>query len=234
MRYADGRTPIKIITGITPDISEYLDFGFYDWVVFRSEAGLGPIELGRWLGVSHRIGQQMSYWILPRSGIPISVVTVQRLTNLEQSTDEWKKRMDEYDRQVQPKMQAKSANIIINEKQVRPESLLSLELEDDEFLQEYSWVINDPDVIKADDEVMKDQFLNMEVGLPRGPDGSLIRAKVKKCALDETGNPIGKYHDNPLLDSQLYDVEFANGGVEAVTANVIAENILSQVNEEGQ
>ena len=86
-RYADGRTPLEIITGITPDISEYLDFGFYDWVVFRSEAGLGPIELGRWLGVSHRIGQQMSYWILPRSGIPISVVTVQRLTNLEQSTN---------------------------------------------------------------------------------------------------------------------------------------------------
>ena len=234
MRYADGRTPIEIITGITPDISEYLDFGFYDWVVFRSEAGLGPIELGRWLGVSHRIGQQMSYWILPRSGIPISVVTVQRLTNLEQSTDEWKKRMDEYDRQVQPKMQAKSANIIIDEKQVRHESLLSLELEDDEFLQEYSRVINDPDVIEADDEVMKDQFLNMEVGLPRGPDGSLIRAKVKKHALDEAGNPIGKYHNNPLLDSRLYHVEFANGGVEAVTANVIAENILSQVNEEGQ
>ena len=118
----------------------------------------------------------MSYWILPRSGIPISVVTVQRLTNLEQSTDEWKKRMDEYDRQVQPKMQAKSANIITDEKQVRPESLLSLEIEDDEFLQEYSRVINDPDVIEADDEVMKDQFLNMEVGLPWGPDGSLIRA----------------------------------------------------------
>ena len=38
-RYADGRTPLEIITGITPDISEYLDFGFYDWVVYRSEAG---------------------------------------------------------------------------------------------------------------------------------------------------------------------------------------------------
>ena len=33
-RYAKGRTPIEIITGITPDITEYLDFGFYDWVVY--------------------------------------------------------------------------------------------------------------------------------------------------------------------------------------------------------
>ena len=29
-RYADGRTGIEIITGETPDISEYVDFGFYD------------------------------------------------------------------------------------------------------------------------------------------------------------------------------------------------------------
>ena len=35
-RYAGGRTPIEIITGETPDISEYVDFGFYDWVVYRS------------------------------------------------------------------------------------------------------------------------------------------------------------------------------------------------------
>ena len=28
-RYADDRTGIEIITGETPDISEYIDFGFY-------------------------------------------------------------------------------------------------------------------------------------------------------------------------------------------------------------
>ena len=33
-RYADGRTPIEMITGDTPDISEYVDFGFYDWVSY--------------------------------------------------------------------------------------------------------------------------------------------------------------------------------------------------------
>ena len=29
-RYANGRTPLECITGATPDISKYLDFGFYD------------------------------------------------------------------------------------------------------------------------------------------------------------------------------------------------------------
>jgi hypothetical protein len=64
-RYADGRTPLEIITGDTPDISEYTDFGFYNWVTFRSNDGLSEVELGRWLGVPHRVGRLMSYWIWP-------------------------------------------------------------------------------------------------------------------------------------------------------------------------
>ena len=56
-KHAQGRTPLEIITGETPDISEYLDFEFYDWVTFRSNAGLGEVQLGRWLGVSHRVGR---------------------------------------------------------------------------------------------------------------------------------------------------------------------------------
>ena len=94
-------------------------------------------------------------------------------------------------------------------------------------------MINDPDVIEVDDEIGGDHFMNMEVGLPRGPDGTIIKARVKKRTTDEAGNTIGKYHTNPLLDSRMYDVEFEDGGVEAITANIIAENILSQIDEEG-
>ena len=39
-RYYNGRTPFGIITGKTPDVSEYLDFGLYDWVTYRNNAGL--------------------------------------------------------------------------------------------------------------------------------------------------------------------------------------------------
>ena len=77
LKYAEGRTPLEIVTGKTPDISEYLDFEFYNWILHQSNAGLGEVEVGRWLGVSHRVGQLMSYWVLPESGIPISVTTVQ-------------------------------------------------------------------------------------------------------------------------------------------------------------
>jgi hypothetical protein len=49
----EGCTPAEQITGKTPDISEYLDFGFYDWVWFKENAGLGENKIGRWLGVVH-------------------------------------------------------------------------------------------------------------------------------------------------------------------------------------
>ena len=45
-RYAKARTPIEIIAGETPDITEYLDFTFYDWVTFKINAGVGHPELG--------------------------------------------------------------------------------------------------------------------------------------------------------------------------------------------
>ena len=44
-RYSKGRVPLEMITGETPDISEYLDFAFYDWVQYRTEGGLGPTEI---------------------------------------------------------------------------------------------------------------------------------------------------------------------------------------------
>ena len=45
-RYASGKTALEIITGETLDISEYLNFGFYDWVVYQTYAGLGELSLG--------------------------------------------------------------------------------------------------------------------------------------------------------------------------------------------
>ena len=70
--YSDVRTPLEIITGETPDLSEYLDFLLYDWFTYQNNARLGVPEVGQWMGVSHRVSQMMSYWILPESGVPVS------------------------------------------------------------------------------------------------------------------------------------------------------------------
>jgi hypothetical protein len=78
-----GACPLEEVTGETVDISEYLDFRFYNGVSFKENAGLGVASIGRWLGVSHRVGGLMSYWILAIKGTVISPTTVQRVSALE-------------------------------------------------------------------------------------------------------------------------------------------------------
>ena len=41
-----GRSALEQLTGETPEISEYLDFTFYDWCWYDDNAGLGEMKLG--------------------------------------------------------------------------------------------------------------------------------------------------------------------------------------------
>ena len=75
------RTPLEVLTGETPYISQFLDFGFYDRVWFKEDSGIGDTKLRRFLGVSHSVGSLMRYLVLPYIGIPITQTTVQRVTN---------------------------------------------------------------------------------------------------------------------------------------------------------
>ena len=79
----DGGVPLENITGETEEISDYLDFVFYDRVWFHENYGLGERGLGHWLGVSHCTGGAISYWILKDDGYVVSRTTVQRITNME-------------------------------------------------------------------------------------------------------------------------------------------------------
>jgi hypothetical protein len=139
-----------IITGETPDISEYLDFEFYDWVLFRGKAGPGEVELGRWLGVSHRVGHLMSYWILSEIGIPISATTVQRMTNDEQCTKLMKLQMTQYNDKLSVLFDAQSAEINVGLQAVDGSKMIDPDNEDLEFFNEFTRVIDDATLPHAD------------------------------------------------------------------------------------
>ena len=47
-------------------------------------------------------------------------------------------------------------------------------------------------------------------------------------------NPIGKRNANPLLDTREYDCELEDGSLMRYHANVIAENIFAQCDDEGR
>ena len=62
---------------------------------------------------------------------------------------------------------------------------------------------------------------------------ALYHAVVRRRVIDDNGNPVGKANDNPILDTRQYEVEFLDGTTEILTANTIADNLLSQVDDEG-
>ena len=51
--------------------------------------------------------------------------------------------------------------------------------------------------------------------------------------MDENEQAIGVHSDNPLMITLVYNVEFSDGDVNKYAANLIAENLLSQVNPDG-
>ena len=54
-------------------------------------------------------------------------------------------------------------------------------------------------------------------------------SKVTNSVKDIEGNPLRIEHPTLLADHSLYEVSFQNDRTEDLTANLIAENMLSQV-----
>ena len=58
-------------------------------------------------------------------------------------------------------------------------------------------------------------------------------SRVTNSVKDNEGNPRDIEHPKLFSDHSLYEVSFLNGQTEEMTANVIDENVLSQLYSEG-
>ena len=84
-RGRDKRTGYEEVTGNTPDISEWLDFEFYDlvwWLDHSHKPNIADVvrRPARWLGVSHRVGSDLCYWLITETGQLISKTSVEHVT----------------------------------------------------------------------------------------------------------------------------------------------------------
>ena len=59
-----------------------------------------------------------------------------------------------------------------------------------------------------------------------------MHALVKRINLKDYGKIIGTEHRNTLIDTRACEVEFIDGTTETLTANIIAKNLLAQMDEE--
>jgi hypothetical protein len=85
------RLGLEFISGQTPDISEWQDFYFYDRVWYWDQKKMDMSNkqacIGRWLGIAHRMGSDMTYWILTEAGNVIARSTVQHITMSDIATN---------------------------------------------------------------------------------------------------------------------------------------------------
>ena len=51
--------------------------------------------------------------------------------------------------------------------------------------------------------------------------------KFKRRSVGPDGKLTGKYDDDPLLNSLVYEVEFPDGTMKEYAANIIAENMIA-------
>jgi hypothetical protein len=127
-RAADERSPIETVTGDTPDISEYIDFDFYEFVKYRDATADrdDPIKLGQWLGIAHEIRTAMTYWILKGNGQVICCSTVRPLLKEEWINETEKAAQVSFDETIKEKYgnyDTELLEIFENEDIINPSSL---------------------------------------------------------------------------------------------------------------
>jgi hypothetical protein len=217
-------------------------------------------KLGRCLGPSRGFGNELCQWVLSQNGKVLPRRTIARLSPAELAVtneveQERRKRFMDDIRRVLGDSLTLPTNTDYPLPTIEEEStecLYNLWLEDtttlegwgvddgksfDELLGEVMSVkMPEADVVDmngkpVDSPPMGDILVGVELLLPSGEGQALC--KVLRQSLDETGKVKGTFNDNPMLNSMIYDVEFPDGVVREYRGNVIAMNVLDQVDTEG-
>jgi hypothetical protein len=222
-----GRTPYEITVGETPDISEWFEYEFYEpcWYLDNADFPDTKMKLGRWLGVAHRIGQAMVYYVIPKSGVPLARSTVQPFSDEDKRNPAVTAEVADLDKSIN-RILKKDDDLNWNGE--IPNRLLDEDDEDGFEAVEPDSVM--PDADDYDEETL-DKWLSAKVLLPHGDTQS--SATVRRRKRDHEGNPIGTSHPNPVLDTRVYEVEFEDGTQQEYAANLIATSIFAQVDDEG-
>lgn len=190
------------------------------------------MHLGRALGPIKNEGNEMAQAILTVKGMVVPQWTVHCLTKAEEMSESEKQKHAEFDQIITSKL---GNSIVLPEKPDAESKYIPYE---DGIIDPVSVddVKSDPEDeigISYFEQPPIDHLIHAEVCLPQG--GNMQLAKVLRRIIDDNGRAVGHEHDdNPFLNTLLYDVEFPDGSVKEFTANVIAENLYSQVDEDGR
>ena len=97
----DGSTPFAKVHGYTPNIAEYVQFKWFEWVWYHDPNDPNKQMLGRWCGPAHNIGQGMAYHILSSKGKMVTRSTEAPLTQDKIKLPQNMERMESFAKEVE-------------------------------------------------------------------------------------------------------------------------------------
>ena len=235
-----GQNAHFTVTGEEGDISNLCQFGWYDWCYFREKKAKFPFNqeiLGRVLGPATGAGNEMCQWILKANGRVVPRRTCRPLTTSELHSEVEKKKRQVFDDLIEGRLGSP-----INPPRQNVKAVKSDYDSEDDFI-EYEDDEEEPQTTPEIDEAVDSQgkaiylnppydtMINAEILLHHND--KMQTGRVTQRAIGPDGVPVGRYDQNPRLNSLVYEVEFPDGQVKEYAANVLAENMLSQIDSEG-
>ncbi len=176
------------MTGNTPDISEYCRYRWYEPIFYLEQMNAFPqdtLSLGRWLGVAHRVGQALCYFVLTDTGNVIARTTVQPIPNEVFETDEVKQQIMEFDRKI---LENFGPPKYLTDTVPHPSSpaMIDVDLYGDLHLKPWEMEAAMPEADDLSPEFL-DEYISAHVLLPKGD--SFIKGQVIASKHDQDGNP---------------------------------------------
>jgi len=248
----DGRTPYEFVHGMTPDISAFVEFGFYDIIFYTIHPK--PMfpnprrKIGRWLGPSKSIHCDLSFKILTRSGNVIVTSAVEPVSEADHGSIGVKNMIKDLD---DASFYDKPGNVFIDE------GTLSTMIEDDDddkiiVRTAVGGGLTDVGVVTegshtalaaSNQEVSASAVSLVRVisvatvkamSACRGWETAKIRIGSKRGVVKKRKSIDSFEGDssNALLDQEFYLVDFGDS-VEELWGNEIAEAIYRTVDDDG-
>ena len=168
----------------------------------------------------------MTYKILKANGQIVHRSTLRSLTTSELAAETHKLERQRFDEGIIIKLGPRSTAADFPPEELTPEWEKYEDDDPSSTLPSAPAITLEPITPEANDN-----YMNVEIVLSRGD--TMERGRVVGRKRDHNDNPIGRAHANPILDTRCYDVEFDDGQVTELTANVIAESMYSQCDPDG-
>jgi hypothetical protein len=233
-----GSNPYTFTIGEEGDSYNLCQFGWYEWYYFREHTAAFTNQredLGRVLGPERGEDNEMCQCVLKGNGKVVPRRSVRPLNPSEIHSEMEIKKGQVFDESIKrrhgtsinpPKpMKGNPDTTKPNYDIVDVDNELAGDLPDIEgILDSTGKVLNQ--------QPMWDNLIKAEILLQQGDKMQL--GEVIRRSVDDSGKTIGTYSDNPKMNSIIYEVEFNDGELKEYAANILAENMLSQIDDEGQ